>query len=167
MSGISSAVASPIRAIASPLRAPSTAPISMARAVPMPCAAAPSANPPCFGIPHAAAAQDPLAEDTAENTHAEHHDRRDGDDAAQRPRNRHGDGHGNRLGGYRVEYLAPGAKRHGDIYDAQHARHATRKGGDADREQASAQLFDLFVEQVAECDHRHAQAKSRMPVASW
>ena len=82
-----------------------------------------------------------------------------GDDAAQRPRNRHGDGHGDRLGGYRVEYLASGAERHGDIYDAQHARHATRKGGDADREQASAQLFDLFVEQVAECDDRHAQGK--------
>ena len=32
---------------------------------------------------------------------------------------------------YRVEYLASGAERHGDIYDAQHARHATRKGGDA------------------------------------
>ena len=116
-------------------------------------------KPPCFGIPHATAAQDPLAEDTAEDPHAEHHDRRDGDDAAQRPRNRHGDGHGDRLGGYRVEYLASGAERHGDIYDAQHARHATRKGGDADREQASAQLFDLFVEQVAECDDRHAQGK--------
>lgn len=63
------------------------------------------------------------------------------------------------LGGYRVEYLASGAERHGDIYDAQHARHATRKGGNADREQASAQLFDLFVEQVAECDDRHAQSK--------
>ncbi len=43
ISGMSRAVA--IRAIASPLKAPSTAPISMARAVPIPCAAAPSANP--------------------------------------------------------------------------------------------------------------------------
>ena len=42
-------MASPIRAIARPLRAPSTAPISMARAVPMPCAAAPRANPRASG----------------------------------------------------------------------------------------------------------------------
>ena len=44
----------PISAIASPLSAPSTAPSSMARAVPMPWAAEPSASPRARGlrIPH-------------------------------------------------------------------------------------------------------------------
>ena len=39
----------PISAIAKPLSAPSSAPISIARAVPMPCAADPSANPCAIG----------------------------------------------------------------------------------------------------------------------
>ena len=42
----------PISAIASPLSAPSTAPSSMARAVPMPWAAEPSASPRARGLQH-------------------------------------------------------------------------------------------------------------------
>ena len=124
---------------------------------------------PRFGVPHPAAAQNPLAEDTAEDSDAEDHDRRDRHDAAQRSRHGDGDRHGDRFGGYRGEDFAPCAERHGDIDDAQHARHASREGCDAHRQQTAAQLFHLFVKQVSQRHDRHAQReierRSRLLVA--
>ena len=79
-------------AMARPLKAPSTAPISMARAVPMPWAAAPSAKPRALGVAHAAAPENPLAEDAAEDPDTEDHHGGYRNVAAQRTHDRHGDG---------------------------------------------------------------------------
>ena len=135
---MSSAVASPIRAMARPLKAPSAAPISMARAVPMPWAAAPRAN------PRASGSRTPQRRRI-------HSPKRSGD--------RHGDGHRDRLGGYGVENLPLGAERHGDIDDAQHPDDASRERGHAHGKQASAQAFQLFVEQIPERHDRHAEGE--------
>ena len=48
--GVRRAVANPIKAIERPLIAPSTMPNSMARAVPMPCEAAPNEKPTASGV---------------------------------------------------------------------------------------------------------------------
>ena len=120
---------------------------------------APFFESPGLGVADPAAAQNPFAEDAAENPHAEDHDRRHRDVAAQRSGDRHGDGHRDRLGGYGVENLPLGAERHGDIDDAQHPDDASRERGHAHGKQASAQAFQLFVEQIPERHDRHAEGE--------
>ena len=55
--------------------------------------------------------------------------------------------------------MAFGAERHGYIDDAQHPDDASRERGYAHGKQASAQTFQLFVEQVSERYDRHAEGE--------
>lgn len=110
-----------------------------------------------LGIADAAAFEYPLAEDAAEYSHAEDHHRGDGDIAAERSHDRHGDRNGDRFGRDRGEDAALRAEGHGDIDHAQHSGETSGKGGGPDRQEAAAQAFDLFVEQVAERHDRHAE----------
>ena len=118
---------------------------------------------PGFGVAHAAAAQNPFAENTAEDSHAEDHHRGHRDVAAQRSRHRHGYGHRDGFGGYRVENHPLGAECLGRINDAQHPCDASDERSHSYGNQAAAQPFDLFVEQVAERHDRHPQREVENP----
>ena len=114
---------------------------------------------PGLGVADPAAAQNPFAEDAAENSHAENHHRCHRHVAAQRSRDRHGDRHRDRFGGYGGQYLAFGTEHHGDVNHAQHPCDASDEGGDAHGQQASAQAFQLFVEEVSQRHDRHPEGE--------